>query len=173
MYTNLLFLCLKAVTLWCNKNGASSGYSSYVRASTATNAATVQLDDMHLATVGTGGVVVVVAVYMFQKESILGTHKKRNKLSLLILVRHNTFTMMVNDACSSIWLLNFNIVNATPINLKGNVLSAQLIRLYLSWKKSLQTSKWKRFLTKSKGCRDVCLVMKKSSTGPQCTQTRG
>ena len=30
-----------------------------------------------------------------------------------------------------------------------------------------------RFLTKSKGCRDVCLVMKKSTTGPQCTQTRG
>ena len=31
----------------------------------------------------------------------------------------------------------------------------------------------KRFLTKSKGCRDVCLVMKKSTTGPQCTQTSG
>ena len=31
----------------------------------------------------------------------------------------------------------------------------------------------KRFLTKSKGCRDVCLAMKKSTTGQQCTQTRG
>ena len=28
-----------------------------------------------------------------------------------------------------------------------------------------------RFLTKSKGCRDVCLAMKKSATGQQCTQT--
>ena len=28
-------------------------------------------------------------------------------------------------------------------------------------------------VNKIKGCRDVCLVMKKSTTGPQCTQTRG
>ena len=45
--------------------------------------------------------------------------------------------------------------------------ASTLIKFYLSWKKK-QTSKWKRFLTKSKGCKDVCLVMKKSTTGPQC-----
>ena len=30
----------------------------------------------------------------------------------------------------------------------------------------------KRFVTKSKGCRDACLAMKNSITGPQCTPTR-
>ena len=41
-----------------------------------------------------------------------------------------------------------------------------------TWRIYNLKSKWKRFLMKSKGCRDVCLVMKKSTTGPQCIQTR-
>ena len=79
-----------------------------------------------------------------------------------------------NDASSTGYLITVTLHQyiLKAMFLSTHVLST-LIKFILIMKKGYKQVNEKRFLTKSKGCRDVCLVMKKSTTGPQCTQTRG